>query len=121
MRFLCGYLNCVRIGHQSTIVSHFAVGKVVKYANESGSELEIDKKILVKLDTIYDMSVIKLFSTPNAGFMMMQIVLEIMTGLTMKVLLEQDLTEPLGMKDTFFNRGSVALDTSRIAATELLD
>lgn len=53
--------------------------------------------------------------------MMMQIVLEIMTGLTMKVLLELDLTEPLGMKDTFFNRGSVALDTSRIAATELLD
>lgn len=48
----------------------------------------------------------------------MQIVLEVVTGLTLDVLLERDFTGPLGMTDTFFNRGNLALDTSRIAATE---
>ncbi|KAK0445126.1 beta-lactamase/transpeptidase-like protein [Armillaria borealis] len=55
------------IGHQGTIVSHFAVGEVVKYANENSSELENAKKISAKLeflDTIYDMaSLTKMFTT----------------------------------------------------------
>ncbi|KAK0232449.1 putative beta-lactamase [Armillaria nabsnona] len=191
----------VMIGHQGTIVSHFAVEEVVKYANENGSELENDKKISAKLDTIYDMaSLTKVFTTilalqqlergliglnctvstyvpdfavngkenvtilqllthtagfdadpvpplwtgyasyiarrqaiirqgllnqpgttylySDLSFMTMQIVLEVVTGLTLDVLLERDFTGPLGMTDTFFNRGNLALDTSRIAATE---
>ncbi|PBK94721.1 putative beta-lactamase [Armillaria gallica] len=191
----------VMIGHQGTIVSHFAVGEVVKYANENGSELESDKKISAKLDTIYDMaSLTKVFTTilalqqlergliglnctvstyipdfavngkenvtilqllthtagfdadpvpplwtgyasyiarrqaiirqgllnrpgttylySDLSFMTMQIVLEVVTGLTLDVLLERDFTGPLGMTDTFFNTGNLALDTSRIAATE---
>lgn len=50
--------------------------------------------------------------------MMIQLVLEIVTGLTLGILLERDFTGPLGMTDTFFNRGNLVLDTSRIAATE---
>ncbi|KAK0431878.1 putative beta-lactamase [Desarmillaria tabescens] len=176
----------VMIGYQSTIVSHFAVGEVIRYANENGSELENLEKISAKLGTIYDLvaSLSKLFTTilalqqlehgaigldctvstyiPNllasgqdvtilqllthtAGFdadpapplwtgyasynarrqaiitqglMTMQIVLEIVTGLTFGTLLERDFTGPLRISDIFFNPGNLALDTSRIAATE---
>ncbi|KAK0192332.1 putative beta-lactamase [Armillaria mellea] len=150
----------VMIGHQGTIVSHFAVGEVVKYVKENGSELENDKKISAKLDTIYDVaSLTKMFTTialqqmergliglnytastyilamhgkenvtilrlltHTAGFFADPIP-PLWTGytsfMTMQFILEnRDFTGPLGMTDTFFNRGNLALDTSRIAATE---
>ncbi|KAK0480917.1 putative beta-lactamase [Armillaria novae-zelandiae] len=160
----------VMIGHQGTIVSHFAVGEVVKYANENGTD-SWREVVLASTCTVStyipdfsvngkeNVTVLQLL-THTAGFdadpvpplwtgyasysarrqaiisqgllnqpgttylysdlsfMTMQIVLEIVTGLTLDVLLERDFTGPLGMTDTFFNRGNHALDTSRIAATE---
>ncbi|SJL12838.1 uncharacterized protein ARMOST_16270 [Armillaria ostoyae] len=165
MRYTPSYPGAaVMIGHQGTIVSRFAVGEVVKYANDNDSEFENVKKISAKLDTIYNMASVAVaisqllthtagfdadpapplwtgytsysarrqaiirqgllnqlgttYLHPDLSFMMIQLVLEIVTGLTLGILLERDFTGPLGMTDTFFNRGNLVLDTSRIAATE---
>jgi CubicO group peptidase (beta-lactamase class C family) len=53
--------------------------------------------------------------------MYLQLVLEAVTGTPLDQLLQDQLTSPLGMKDTFFNRGNKALSEklmNRVAATE---
>jgi CubicO group peptidase (beta-lactamase class C family) len=53
--------------------------------------------------------------------MNLQFVLEAVTGTPLDQLLQDKVTGPLGMKDTFFNRGNKVLSEklmSRIAATE---
>ncbi|KAK0211465.1 beta-lactamase family protein [Armillaria fumosa] len=161
----------VMIDHQGTIVSHFAVGKIIKYDNENGVEhcspvytvasltkmftiilaLQQLERGLIGLNCMVstyipdfpvngkeNVTVLQLL-THTAGFdadpgllnqpgttylysdlsfLTMQIVLEIVTGLNLDVLLERDFIGPLGMTRTFFNKGNVALDSSRIAATE---
>jgi hypothetical protein len=48
------YLITHRIGHESTVVSHFAVGHTFKYADGNGTEVPKEKQIKTEKDTIYD-------------------------------------------------------------------
>ncbi|KAG6868643.1 hypothetical protein C0993_012687 [Termitomyces sp. T159_Od127] len=60
-------------------------------------------------------------STYIPDFMTMQIVLEKVVGLPLDELIEKDFTGPLGMKDSFFNRGNIEFPSGplkRIAVTE---
>ncbi|KAG6857040.1 hypothetical protein H0H87_010394 [Tephrocybe sp. NHM501043] len=183
----------VLIGHNSTIVSHFAVGQSKKYADVNGTLLPEEEWINTQKDTIYDMaSLTKMFTsiaamqqldaggialnatvatylpefavngkenmtilqlfTHTSGFdadpvpglwvgcvngmsdsvlpideriksdfMTMQFVLEKVTGLPLDTLITQRFTGPLGMKDTWFNRGNKELPydlLKRVAVTE---
>ncbi|ORX35394.1 putative beta-lactamase [Kockovaella imperatae] len=52
------------VGHRNTIVSHFASGKAVLYADVNGTYLPEDQQVDAKNDTIYDLaSLTKLFTT----------------------------------------------------------
>ncbi|KAF9457910.1 putative beta-lactamase [Collybia nuda] len=190
----------VIVGHQNTIVSHFAVGEAVKYADVNGTLLPARDRIVTKKDTIYDMaSLTKMFTTiavlqqldrgtiqldgkvatylpgfavngkenitilmllthtsgfdadpvpdltngkerrqaiinqglihvpgknylySDLSFMSLQLVLEAVTSTPLDVLIRDEFTTPLGMYDTFFNRGNVALAPellARVASTE---
>ncbi|KAG6820921.1 hypothetical protein H0H93_009695 [Arthromyces matolae] len=211
----------LRIGHNNTIVSHFAVGQSRKYSDVNGTLLPEDSWIATQKNTIYDMaSLTKMFTTivgmeqldtsalalnatvasyipefavngkdnvtilqlfthtsgfdadpvPGLGigcvssqkqtasvklthvrwatyeerkaailssplihepgtatvdalpdFMTLQFVLELITGLPLDKLIETHFTGPLGMKDSFFNRGNKQLPANlleRIAVTE---
>jgi len=192
----------VMIGHESTVVSHFAVGHTFKYADANGTEVPKEHQTRTENDTIYDIaSLTKMFTTIAAlqqlesgklsldatvatyvpdfatngkenitilmlmthtsgfgripglwteyqtyderkkaiieqkllydpgttfwysdlNFMNLQFVLEAVTGTPLDQLLHDKFTGPLGMKDSFFNRGNKALSEklmSRIAATE---
>ncbi|PBK70975.1 beta-lactamase/transpeptidase-like protein [Armillaria solidipes] len=127
-----------RSGRDGTIVSHFAVREVVKYANDNDSEFENVKKISAKLDTIYDMASVAVASMVVNIFQEENSVSQLLThtagfdadpapplwteytsySARRQAIIKQDFTGPLGMTDTFFNRGNLALDTSRIAATD---
>ncbi|KAK7042970.1 hypothetical protein VNI00_008707 [Paramarasmius palmivorus] len=190
----------VTVGHQGTVVSYFAVGDALKYADANGTELPTEDRIKVAKDTIWDMaSLTKMFTTilvlqqlergtielnqtvktyvpefavngkenvtilqllthtsglpsgpfprliayPNItarreaiiqqslinipgevylysdlSFMTLQIVLEIVTGKPIDVLLHDEFTGPLGMNNTYYNRGNVEGRHQRVAATE---
>ncbi|KAG6839223.1 hypothetical protein C0991_004665, partial [Blastosporella zonata] len=194
----------VLIGHDSTIVSHFAVGQSKKYADVNGTFLPEEEWIDTQKDTIYDMaSLTKMFTSivamqqldageialnatvatylpefsvngkenvtflqlfthtsgfnadpvpglwtgwdtyderkaaviaspllnapgtaylySDLNFMTMQFVLERVTGLPLDTLIEQHFTGPLGMHDTWFNRGNKKLPyelLKRVAVTE---
>ncbi|KAG6909922.1 hypothetical protein DXG01_014442 [Tephrocybe rancida] len=205
-------LSVDSVGHDSTIVSHFAVGQSKKYADVNGTLLSETEWIDTKTDTIYDMAsltkmftsivamqqldsggirlnatvstylpdfaappavngkedvtILQLFThtsgfdadpvpglwigigsswdtyderkaavisspllhTPGTAylysdlnFMTMQFVLEKVTGLPLDILIEERFTGPLGMKDTWFNRGNRQLPPGlleRVAVTE---
>jgi CubicO group peptidase (beta-lactamase class C family) len=52
------------VAHRNAIVSHFAVGKTLLYADANGTLLPEDQQIDSREDTIYDMaSISKLFTT----------------------------------------------------------
>jgi CubicO group peptidase (beta-lactamase class C family) len=54
----------VLVAHDSTIVSHFAVGKALLYADASGTHLPIKAQMDAQDNTIYDLaSLSKLFTT----------------------------------------------------------
>ncbi|KAK1923922.1 putative beta-lactamase [Papiliotrema laurentii] len=54
----------VLVAHRNAIVSHFAVGKTLLYADANGTLLPEDQQIDSREDTIYDMaSISKLFTT----------------------------------------------------------
>ncbi|KAF8886509.1 putative beta-lactamase [Infundibulicybe gibba] len=54
----------VIVGHQNTIVSHFAVGLVREYQDINGTKLNPDAQVPALEDTIYDMaSLTKMFTT----------------------------------------------------------
>ncbi|KAG6873890.1 hypothetical protein C0995_009669 [Termitomyces sp. Mi166 len=194
----------VLVGHDNTIVSHFAVGQSKKYADVNGNLLPEKEWIDTQKDTIYDMaSLTKMFTTivamqqldtgklalsatvasyipefaangkenvtilqlfthtsglnadpvpglwigwatyderktaipasplinapgkaylySDLNFMTMQFVLKEITGLPLDELIEKRFTGPLGMKDSFFNRGNKQLPPGllkRIAVTE---
>ncbi|TFK41654.1 putative beta-lactamase, partial [Crucibulum laeve] len=190
----------VIIGHKATIVSHFAVGKALKYSDVNGTILPAAQQIAMQKDTIYDMaSLTKMFTTivalqqlergkislnttvatyipdfatngkgnitiqmlmthtsgfdadPNPGlwigyttyadrkkaiieqniinipgttylysdlnYMSLQFVLEAVTSLPLDTLIHNEFTGPLGMVDTYFNRGNLPRK-DRIAAEE---
>ena len=52
MRIL--YLITHRIGHESTVVSPFALGHTFKYADANGTEVPKEQQIETEKDTIYD-------------------------------------------------------------------
>ena len=54
-----------RIGHESTVVSHFAVGHTFKYADENGTEVPKEQQIETEKDTIYDGGFIITARGPN--------------------------------------------------------
>jgi hypothetical protein len=43
-----------RVGHESTVVSYFAVGQTLKYADANGTELPENQQLETKRGTIYD-------------------------------------------------------------------
>jgi len=190
----------VMVGHQATIVSHFAAGQSLKYADVNGTELPASQQIPAEEDTIYDMaSLTKMFTTMVAlqqlergnmalnatvstyvpefssngkenitilmllthtsgfdadpapdlwtgyptyeerrqaivnqgiinapgsvylysdlNFMSLEIVLETVASKALDTLVREDFTDPLGMKDSYFNRGNKDMH-QRIAVTE---
>ncbi|PFH47420.1 hypothetical protein AMATHDRAFT_6762 [Amanita thiersii Skay4041] len=191
----------VIVGHDNTIVSHFAVGYTSKYSHSNGTELPVDQWVQAATDTIWDMaSLTKMFTTitglqqlergnialdatvasyipefanqkgkeditilmlfthtsgfdadpvpdlwsgyptyderkqaiiqqniintpgnkylySDLNYMVLQFVLEAVTSRPLDQLLQEDFTGPLGMNDTFFNRGNADI-RDRIAPTE---
>ncbi|KAF5383292.1 hypothetical protein D9615_005025 [Tricholomella constricta] len=194
----------VLVGHQNTIVSHFAVGYTREYEDVNGTELPVEEWIKTEKDTIYDMaSLTKMFTTIAAmqqldaggikldatvatylpdfagngkedvtilqllthtsgfdadpvpglwigwptyeerkkaiiatelinvpgtkykysdlNYMALQFVLEEVTALPLDELIRDRFTAPLGMNDTWYNRGNEKLDEAllrRVAVTE---
>ncbi|RDB30558.1 hypothetical protein Hypma_007144 [Hypsizygus marmoreus] len=194
----------VIVGHQNTIVSHFAVGNALEYADVNGTKLPEEKRVKMQRDTVFDMaSLTKMFTTIAAlqqldsggialnatvatylpgfavngkenitilmllthtsgfgadpvpglwvgydtyekrkqavieqalintpgtkylysdlNFMTVQFVLEAVTSLPLDQLIHDEFTAPLGMLDTWFNRGNKPLSKAqleRVAATE---
>ncbi|GFG08811.1 UPF0214 protein YfeW [Aspergillus udagawae] len=59
--------SAVIVGHDRTIVSLFASGKMLQYADANGTELPPSQQLPARTDTIYDMaSLTKLFTTVAA-------------------------------------------------------
>ncbi|GFF31091.1 UPF0214 protein YfeW [Aspergillus lentulus] len=59
--------SAVIVGHDRTIVSLFASGKMLLYADANGTELPASQQLPARTDTIYDMaSLTKLFTTVAA-------------------------------------------------------
>ncbi|KAF4214221.1 hypothetical protein CNMCM8980_006906 [Aspergillus fumigatiaffinis] len=59
--------SAVIVGHDRTIVSQFASGKMLLYADANGTELPPSQQLPARTDTIYDMaSLTKLFTTVAA-------------------------------------------------------